>query len=58
MVSVLVNGRPTMEFKSHKELRQGDPLGPFLFLIATESLAWVAGAAENLGVLEGLRINK
>jgi len=47
-----------MEFKSHKELRQGDPLGPFLFLIATESLAWVAGAAENLGVLEGLRINK
>jgi len=35
---VLVNESPTKEFKPRKELRQENPLTPFLLLIVAEGL--------------------
>ena len=54
--SILVNGSPTDEFELFKGLRQGDPLSPFLFILAMESLHSLTCKAEELGLFKGATI--
>nr|GEY92400.1 RNA-directed DNA polymerase, eukaryota, reverse transcriptase zinc-binding domain protein [Tanacetum cinerariifolium] len=48
--SILINGSPTKEFKLERGLRQGDPLSPFVFILAVEAfnVALVEAIDNNL----------
>ncbi|RVW37936.1 Transposon TX1 uncharacterized 149 kDa protein [Vitis vinifera] len=54
--SVLVNGTPTGFFQSSKGLRQGDPLSPYLFVIAMEVFSAFLQRAVEGGYLSGCRV--
>ncbi|GJV19940.1 putative RNA-directed DNA polymerase, eukaryota, reverse transcriptase zinc-binding domain protein [Tanacetum coccineum] len=56
--SVLVNGSPTNEFKIGKGLRQGDPLSPFLFILAVEALNVVLVEARNRNIFLGADVGR
>ncbi|GJT47353.1 putative RNA-directed DNA polymerase [Tanacetum coccineum] len=53
-VSVLINGSPSCEFTMERDLRQGDPFSPFLFLIVMETLQVLMLEACNLGIFKGI----
>ncbi|GKA12805.1 RNA-directed DNA polymerase, eukaryota, reverse transcriptase zinc-binding domain protein [Tanacetum coccineum] len=55
--SVLVNGSPTQEFKIQKGLRQGDPLLPFLFILAIEALHVSLQEAKSKNLFEGVKVD-
>ncbi|RVW95287.1 Transposon TX1 uncharacterized 149 kDa protein [Vitis vinifera] len=54
--SVLVNGTPTGFFQNSKGLRQGDPLSPYLFVIAMEVFSAFLKRAVEGGYLSGCRV--
>ncbi|KAJ0507913.1 putative RNA-directed DNA polymerase [Helianthus annuus] len=56
--SVIVNGSPTMEFECTRGLRQGDPLSPFLFVIAMEALTGIMKKAMVEGIFNGLKCTR
>ncbi|GKB57062.1 RNA-directed DNA polymerase, eukaryota [Tanacetum coccineum] len=56
VTSILVNGSPTDEFKIRRGLRQGDPLSPFLFILAMEGLRMLISRAIHSSQLHGLQI--
>jgi len=54
--SILVNGSPTDEFPFKRGLRQGDPLSPFLFLLATEGLNVMRTSMAENNLFKGFGI--
>ncbi|XP_071694930.1 uncharacterized protein [Rutidosis leptorrhynchoides] len=55
-ISILVNGSPTNEFLIERGVRQGDPLSPFLFLIAAEGLNLIVKRACRDGLYKGVEV--
>lgn len=56
--SVLVNGLPTIEFKIKRDLRKGDPLSPFLFILAAEALHVTLQLAKDNHIFKGIEVGK
>ncbi|XP_071725720.1 uncharacterized protein [Rutidosis leptorrhynchoides] len=55
-VSILVNGSPTNEFMLSRGVRQGDPLSPYLFILATEGLSLLLKSAIEKNLFKGVKV--
>lgn len=54
--SLIINGNNEGFFSSERGLRQGDPLSPFLFILAMEGVNHMIRSARANGWLKGLRV--
>eukprot|EP00253_Pinus_taeda_P013029 PITA_13029 len=54
--SILVNGIPSNPFSASRGLRQGDPLSPFLFILAAEGLGRFIKRERESGKIKGLKL--
>ncbi|XP_050211872.1 uncharacterized protein LOC126662028 [Mercurialis annua] len=51
--SVLVNGNPIEPFVLKRGVRQGDPISPYLFVLAAEGLKSILQKAKEKGLING-----
>lgn len=54
--SIIVNGSPIGFSRARRSLRQGDPLSPFLFLLAREGLNSMVKTTNMNGWLRGFNV--
>ncbi|XP_071727974.1 uncharacterized protein [Rutidosis leptorrhynchoides] len=55
-ISILINGSPSHEFSIGRGVRQGDPLSPFLFILAAEGLNILTKVATDKGMFKGVEV--
>eukprot|EP00253_Pinus_taeda_P005533 PITA_05533 len=53
--SILVNGSPTRTFNASRGIRQGDPISPFLFILAAEGLRRIIKREIRKKKIRGLK---
>jgi hypothetical protein len=53
---VLFNGKPVEEFRPSRGLRQGDPIFPYLFLLAAEGLSGLLKRSCQSSHLQGINV--
>jgi hypothetical protein len=53
---VLVNGSPTSEINIQRDLKQGDPLAPFLFLLVAEGFGGLMRSAVEKNLFKGFGV--
>ena len=56
--SVLVNGTPSGLFQSSRDLRQGDPFSPYLFVIVMEARSCLLKRAVGGGFLLACQVRE
>jgi hypothetical protein len=54
--SVLFNGAKTESFRPSRGIRQGDPISPYLFLLAAEGLSCLLRDAMRSGEMSGVQV--
>jgi hypothetical protein len=53
---VLLNGECLEQFIPSRGIRQGDPISPYLFLLAAEGLSCLLKSRNQLSVLNGIKV--
>ncbi|XP_020153203.1 uncharacterized protein [Aegilops tauschii subsp. strangulata] len=54
--SVMFNGKKLEEFEPSRGIRQGDPISPYLFLLAAEGLSCLLKSRRESSNLQGLQV--
>lgn len=54
--SVLVNGALFGEIKPSREIKQGDTLSPYLFLLCVEALSQMIDQAQTANKFQGMKL--
>ena len=54
--SVLFNGEKLESFKPTRGIRQGDPISPYLFLLAVEGLSCLPKTSSQSSALNGVKV--
>src|SRR3954466_13348972 len=54
--SVMLNGETLEQFKPTRGIRQGDPIFPYLFLIAAEGLSCLLKSSYESSSLSGIKV--
>eukprot|EP00253_Pinus_taeda_P031554 PITA_31554 len=54
--SILVNSNPSKPFNASRGIRQGDPLSPFLFILAADGLGRIIKRESRRNKLRGLKL--
>ena len=55
---VIFNGQPRGNIVPKRELRQGDPLSPFIYILCTEVIISFLNYAESKGKITGMRVSR